>query len=41
VNAQDRLARAEDNRIRALFHLHIAQAELQRATGAAEKAYLP
>jgi outer membrane protein TolC len=41
VNAQDRLARAEDNRIRALFHLHLAQAELQRATGAAEKAYRP
>jgi outer membrane protein TolC len=41
VNAQDRLARAEDNRIRALYNLHLAQAGLQRATGAAEKAYRP
>jgi outer membrane protein TolC len=41
VNAQDRLARAEDNRIRALFHLQMAQAGLQRAMGAAEKAYRP
>jgi outer membrane protein TolC len=41
VNAQDRLARAEENRIRALFHLQMAQAGLQRATGAAEKAYRP
>jgi outer membrane protein TolC len=39
VNAQDRLTRAEDNRIRALFHLHLAVAELQRAMGAAERAY--
>ena len=39
VNAQDRLARAEDNRIRALFHLQMAQAGLQRAMGAAEKTY--
>lgn len=41
VNAQDRLARAEDNRIRALFHLQMAQAGLQRAMGAAEKTYRP
>jgi outer membrane protein TolC len=41
VNAQDRLTRAEDNRIRALFRLHLAVAELQRATGAAERAYRP
>lgn len=41
VNAQDRLTRAEDNRIRALFHLHLAVAELQRATGNAEKTYRP
>jgi outer membrane protein TolC len=39
VNAQDRLARAEDNRIRALFNLHIAGAGLERAIGAAEKTY--
>jgi outer membrane protein len=41
VNAQDRLARAEDNRIRALFQLQMSQAGLQRAIGAAEKAYRP
>ena len=39
VNAQDRLTRSEDNRIRALFHLQLALAELQRAIGAAEKTY--
>jgi outer membrane protein TolC len=39
VNAQDRLARSEDNRIRALYNLQVAQAGLQRAIGAAEKTY--
>lgn len=39
VNAQDRLARAEENRIRALFNLNIARANLHRATGAAEATY--
>ncbi len=41
VNAQDRLARAEENRIRALFNLNLHRAKLQRATGMAEKAYRP
>jgi outer membrane protein TolC len=39
VNAQDRLARAEENRIRALYHLNLARANLHRATGAAERVY--
>ena len=41
VNAQDRLARSEENRIRALFNLSVNRANLQRATGMAEKAYRP
>ncbi len=39
VNAQDRLARSEDTRIRAGYSLEVARANLERATGAAEKAY--
>jgi outer membrane protein len=41
VNAQDHLARAEDNRIRALFNYNLARANLYRAIGAAEKTYQP
>jgi outer membrane protein TolC len=41
VNAQDRLARAEENRIRALFNLNLNRANLQRASGMAEKTYRP
>lgn len=37
--AQDRLARAEENRIRALYRLNLARAALHRATGQAEKTY--
>lgn len=39
VNAQDRLSRSEDTRIRAGYSLELARANLERATGAAEKAY--
>ncbi len=39
VNAQDRLARAEQNRIRALFNLNAARANLYRSVGAAETIY--
>jgi outer membrane protein TolC len=39
VNAQDRLSRAEDTRIRAFYGLQTARANLERATGAAEKTY--
>jgi outer membrane protein TolC len=39
VNAQDRIARAEDARIRALHSLNLAQANLLRSTGAAERTY--
>jgi outer membrane protein len=39
VNAQDRIARAEDARIRALHNERVAEANLFRATGAAEKTY--
>jgi outer membrane protein TolC len=41
INAQDRVSRAEDNRIRALYNLHLALASLQRAAGTAEKTYRP
>lgn len=39
VNAQDRLARADDAQIRAKFMLGLARANLARATGVAEKTY--
>jgi outer membrane protein TolC len=39
VNAQDRVSRADDARVRALFTLGLARANLARATGAAEKTY--
>jgi outer membrane protein TolC len=39
VNAQDRLSKADDARIRALYTLGLARANLARATGAAEKTY--
>jgi outer membrane protein TolC len=39
VNAQDRVSRADDARIRAMYTLGLARANLARATGAAEKTY--
>jgi outer membrane protein TolC len=39
VNAQDRVSRADDARVRALYTLGLARANLARATGAAEKTY--
>jgi outer membrane protein len=39
VNAQDRLSKAADARIRALYTLGVARANLARATGGAEQAY--
>jgi outer membrane protein TolC len=39
VNAQDRLSRAEDARIRAQYTLGLARANLARAIGGAERAY--
>jgi outer membrane protein TolC len=39
VNAQDRLARADDANIRAMFTLGLARANLARATGATQKTY--
>jgi outer membrane protein TolC len=39
VNAQDRLTRANDARIRAQFTLGVARANLARAVGGAERAY--
>jgi outer membrane protein TolC len=39
VNAQDRLTRAEDARIRAQYTLGLARANLARASGGAERAY--
>ncbi len=39
VNAQDRLSRADDARIRALYTLGVARANLARAMGGAERAY--
>lgn len=39
VNAQDRVSRADDARVRAQYTLGLARANLARATGAAEKTY--
>jgi outer membrane protein TolC len=39
VNAQDRVSRADDARVRALYTLGLARANLARATGAAERTY--
>lgn len=39
VNAQDRLEKADDAHIRALYALGLARANLARATGGAEKTY--
>jgi outer membrane protein len=39
VNAQDRLSKADDARIRALYTLGLARANLARAVGGAERAY--
>ena len=39
VNAQDRVSRADQARVRALYTLGLARANLARATGAAEKTY--
>jgi outer membrane protein TolC len=39
VNAQDRLSRAEDNRVRATYRWRVARAQLARATGTAESSY--
>jgi outer membrane protein TolC len=39
VNAQDRVSKADDGRVRALYTLGLARANLARAMGAAEKTY--
>lgn len=39
VNAQDRVSKADDARVRALYTLGLARANLARAIGAAEKTY--
>jgi outer membrane protein TolC len=39
VNAQDRVSKADDARVRALYTLGLARANLARATGAAERTY--
>jgi outer membrane protein TolC len=39
VNAQDRVSRADDARVRAMYTLGLARANFARATGAAEKTY--
>jgi outer membrane protein TolC len=39
VNAQDRVSKADDARVRALYTLGLARANLARATGGAEKTY--
>jgi outer membrane protein TolC len=39
VNAQERLARADDAQIRARYRLGLSRANLARAVGAAEKTY--
>jgi outer membrane protein TolC len=39
VNAQDRISRADDARVRAMYTLGLARANLARATGLAEKTY--
>jgi outer membrane protein TolC len=39
VNAQDRVSKADDGRVRAMYTLGLARANLARAMGAAEKTY--
>jgi len=39
VNAQDRVSKADNARVRAMYTLGLARANLARATGAAEKSY--
>jgi outer membrane protein len=39
VNAQERLSRAEDNRVRAEYQAGVAEAQLYRASGGGEKHY--
>jgi len=39
VNAQDRVSKADDARVRAMYTLGLARANLARATGLAEKTY--
>ena len=39
VAAQDRLTRAEGNRIRALYNLNVSRVQLHKALGQAEKVY--
>jgi outer membrane protein TolC len=39
VNAQDRVSKADDARVRAMYTLGLARANLARATGTAEKTY--
>ena len=39
VNAQDRVSRADDARVRAMYMLGLARANFARATGVAEKTY--
>lgn len=39
VNAQDRVSKADDARVRAMYTLGLARANLARATGEAEKTY--
>lgn len=39
VNAQDRVSKADDARVRAMYTLGLARANLARAMGAAEKSY--
>jgi outer membrane protein TolC len=39
VNAQDRVSKADDARVRAMYTLGLARANLARATGEAEKMY--
>jgi outer membrane protein TolC len=39
VNAQDRVSKADDARVRAMYTLGLARANLSRATGEAEKTY--
>jgi len=39
VNAQDRVSKADDARVRAMYTLGLARANLARATGSAEKTY--
>lgn len=41
INAQDRLARADEARIRAAYALGLARANLSRATGSAEQTFRP